>query len=43
MLVSASTAQNAVMLHGPESLVNSVSSVSVDIDIDEALKMKKQI
>lgn len=36
MLVSASTAQNAVMLHGPESLVNSVSSVSVDIDIDEA-------
>lgn len=36
MLVSATPIQNAVMLHGPESLVNSVNTVSVDIDIDEA-------
>lgn len=36
MLVSATPIQNAVMLHGPESLVNSVSTVSVDIDIDGA-------
>lgn len=33
MLGGTSTAQNAVMLSGPESLINSVNSVSVDIDI----------
>lgn len=36
MLGGTSTAQNAVMLSGPESLVASVNSVSVDIDIDGA-------
>lgn len=36
MLVSSTPIQNAVMLHGPESLVNSVSSVAVDIDINGA-------
>lgn len=36
MLGGTSTAQNAVMLSGPESIVNTVSSVSVEIDADGA-------
>lgn len=36
MLGGTSTAQNAVMLSGPESLITSVNSVSVDIDIEGA-------
>lgn len=37
MLGGTSTAQNAVMLSGPESLVNRVTSVSVEIDVAEAI------
>lgn len=36
MLAGSSTAQNAVMLSGPESIVNTVSTVSVEIDINQA-------
>lgn len=36
MLGGTSTAQNAVMLSGPESVVNTVSSVSVEIDAEGA-------
>jgi len=36
MLGGTGTAQNAVMLSGPESLISSVNSVSVDIDIEGA-------
>lgn len=36
MLGGSSTAQNAVMLSGPESIVNAVSSVSVEIDAYQA-------
>ena len=36
MLGGTYTAQNAVMLSGPESIVNTISSVSVDIDIEGA-------
>lgn len=35
-LGGTSTAQNAVMLSGPESIVNTVSTVSVDIDVEKA-------
>ena len=36
MLGGTSTAQNAVMLSGPESLISRISTVSVDIDIEGA-------
>lgn len=37
MLGGTSTAQNAVMLSGPESIVNTVSAVSVEIDAEAAV------
>lgn len=36
MLGGTSTAQNAVMLSGPESIVNRISAVSVEIDVEQA-------
>ena len=36
MLNSTSTAQNAVSISGPESIINTVSTVSVEIDITNA-------
>lgn len=36
MLGGTSTAQNAVMLSGPESVVNQITLVAVEIDVEEA-------